>query len=229
MRRSPLAAIGSLLSDDTRAEILSALMDGRAHTGGELARHVGVSPSTASEHLSLLLDGGMVTVEAQGRYRYFRLAGPDVAELLERVGAAAPDGNAPLGRAPAARTPADLAYVRTCYDHLAGTLGVAIHDRLLAGGHVAPQDGGLCLTASGRALLTGLGVDTEALDRSRRPLVRGVPGLDGATAPPRRRRGGGAAHGAARQRLGPPGARPRSLRVTTTGRTALAEHLGVGD
>lgn len=90
MARSQLSVIGSLLADDTRAEILTLLMDGRAHTGSELARQLGVSPSTTSEHLSKLLDAGIVAVKAQGRHRYFRLASNEVAELLETLGATPP-------------------------------------------------------------------------------------------------------------------------------------------
>ena len=105
---SELVRIGSLLADPTRAEILVALMDGRARTGSELARHVGVAASTASEHLGKLLDASMVRVEPQGRDRYWRLAGPSVAELLEALGA-----NAAAVMPASPRAPAGLARVRT--------------------------------------------------------------------------------------------------------------------
>jgi DNA-binding transcriptional ArsR family regulator len=165
----PLARIGTLLGDPTRAEMLSALLDGRAHTVGELARHAGVAASTASEHLSRLLDGGVVVVTPQGRHRYYRLAGPEVAAVLEAV-SALPD--APVGPAAAARprVPAALAHARSCYDHLAGTVGVALHDRLAETGSLRPD--GVALTDAGRALLHGLGVDPDVPVTSRRPYVR---------------------------------------------------------
>src|SRR4051812_16876750 len=87
MALAQLTRIGALLADTTRAQFLTVLMDGRARTGSELARHAGVAPSTASEHLSRLLDAGIIAVEAQGRHRYFRLAGPDIARMLESLGA----------------------------------------------------------------------------------------------------------------------------------------------
>lgn len=162
-----LSIVGSMLADETRAEILCALMDGRAHTGGELARFLGVAPSTASEHLSKLLDAGLVAGEAQGRHRYFRLAGAPVADLLEAVGAAPIDTPLPAPKAPAA-----LQYARTCYNHLAGDLAVQIYDQLRADGHVAPFEDKLNLTASGETLLSDLGVNVTNVRKPGQATVR---------------------------------------------------------
>jgi DNA-binding transcriptional ArsR family regulator len=160
-----LARVGALLADPSRAAILLALMDGRAHTGSELARHVGIAQSTASEHLSKLLDGRMVAVEAQGRHRYFRLADPSVAGLLETLGMTEVPGP------PTPRPPPALAYARTCYDHLAGELAVAIYDGLVAGGHLV--DGEYpALTSSGTSFLAGIGVDLESARSPGRPQAR---------------------------------------------------------
>lgn len=220
MRRSQLAAIGSLLGDDTRAELLTALMDGRAHTGGELARHAGVSASTASEHLSRLLDSGMVAVEAQGRHRYFRLAGAHIAELLETVGAASTPPQPHGGR-----RAADLTYARSCYDHLAGELAVRIFDQLCRGGHIGGDAHHLHVTTSGFALLERLGVDSDALRAARRPMARAC--LDWTE---RRHHLAGAAGAALFTALRATGwvrhgARPRSVVVTAAGRDGLARHF----
>lgn len=225
MTRSQLATIGSLLSDDTRAGLLTALMDNRAHTGGELARHLGVSPSTASEHLSKLLDAGLVTVEAQGRHRYFRLAGPQIAQLLETIGAA----TTPPPASPKPRAPAALAFARTCYDHLAGELAVHIYDKLAADGHLVETDHHLRLTGSGIQLLIELGIDMRSHTSSRRPTV--LKCLDWTE---RRHHLAGAAGAALLELLlergwAVPGRKPRSIRITPSGRTEIAAHLGYPD
>jgi DNA-binding transcriptional ArsR family regulator len=163
-----LVRIGSLIADATRAEILTALMDGRARTGSELARHVGVAPSTASEHLSKLLDASMVTVEAQGRHRYWRLAGPAVATLLEMLGA-----NAAAVGPPAPPAPRGLRVARSCYDHLAGELAVVVFDRLVGDGVLLDVDHHLTVTPSGIERFATWGVDVAALQQVRsRPLAR---------------------------------------------------------
>lgn len=167
MARTSLSTLGSLLADETRSEILNALMDGRAHTGGELARFVGVAPSTASGHLSKLLDAGVVTVNPDGRHRYFRLANQEIADLLEKIGAVPLSSPVPAPRAPSA-----LLYARTCYKHLAGQLAVQIYDQLLANGHIEPFEDKLNLTASGEQLLGELGVDLTDLRKPRQATVR---------------------------------------------------------
>lgn len=217
-----LARLGSLLADETRAEILCALMGGRAHTGSELSRHIGVAPSTISEHLSKLLDGDVVAVEAQGRHRYWRLADRRVAELLETLGAHATTPADP-------KAPAELTYARTCYDHLAGQLAVEIFDQLVADGHLAYDDGGghLVVTGSGFELLATIGVDTEAIRAATRTTAR--PCLDWTQ---RRHHLAGAAgqellSALAANGWATPGPRPRSIRITETGRTEIPEAFGL--
>ena len=210
-----IARLGALLADESRAEILCALMDGRAHTGSELSRHVGIAASTTSEHLSRLLDADIVTVEAQGRHRYWRLADPRVAELLETLGANATHPADP-------RAPADLAHARTCYDHLAGQLAVAIYEQLRADRHLVDVDGHLSISRSGYDLLAAVGADTDAIRSAKRVTAR--PCLDWTQ---RRHHLAGAAGQALLAACTAngwiqPGNRPRSMRVTEAGRTQIA-------
>lgn len=167
-----IARLGAALSSESRAALLYALLGGTAHTNAELARHLGLAPSTVSEHVGVLLDARLVEVAAQGRHRYVRLAGERTAALLEHVGVVAgATGDGP----DAPRLPAALAYARACYGHLAGRLGVALHDALHACGAVERSpDGHLTLTPAGRTRLTAAGIDLGA--RTDRPLVR--PCLD---------------------------------------------------
>jgi DNA-binding transcriptional ArsR family regulator len=157
MTAASVAGLGRLLGDPTRLALLDALLDGRAYTVTELRRRVGVAPSTASEHLARLLDGGLLAMEAQGRHRYYRLCGPDVAAMLESLYGFDAARSVPPRRT---RVPADVAFARTCYDHLAGTVAVGLADHLAATGMVVAGDP--ALTDAGRDVLAGLGV---ALDR----------------------------------------------------------------
>jgi DNA-binding transcriptional ArsR family regulator len=176
-RREPAGAgaagVAALLADGTRAGFCLALLDGRAWTPTELARHAGVAPSSATEHLNVLVRGGLLTEERQGRHRYVRLAGPDAAELVEALAAFAPPDPPPPTLSAAGRRHA-LAQARTCYDHLAGALGVAITDAMAERGLLSWTPG-LRLTPSGEAWLTTLGLP-PAPAASRRPAVR--PCLD---------------------------------------------------
>ncbi|MFE2721917.1 ArsR/SmtB family transcription factor [Kitasatospora sp. NPDC059327] len=226
-----LAQLAGLLADPTRAAFCTALLDGRAWTAGELARHAGVAPSTASEHLSRLVAGGLLAEERQGRHRYVRLADPAAATLIEDLAAFAA-GTGPAGPGPrtlheSTRLSAE-ARARTCYDHLAGRLGVAVTEAVLARGLVA-DDGGLAVTTAGREWLAGLGVGlpVHAGRPGGRPLVRGC--LDWTE-----RRGHlGGVFGAVLcraaldrawvERIGS----GRALRVTPAGDRALRELLGV--
>ncbi|WP_040866156.1 ArsR/SmtB family transcription factor [Nocardia exalbida] len=175
-RGTELAGLAALLADRTRADICLALVDGRAWTAGELARHTGVAPSTATEHLDRLRDGGLVVEHRQGRHRYLRLAGPQVAELLETMVAHLGPSAAPVTGLRTATVAAGLARGRTCYDHLAGRLGVAVTDAMTARGLLS-GDSGFALTGSGAAWLTGpMGIDPAALRATRRPVAR--PCLD---------------------------------------------------
>ncbi|MFG2139487.1 helix-turn-helix domain-containing protein [Streptomyces sp. NPDC048650] len=168
-----LARLAGLLADRTRAVFCLALIDGRAWTAGELAAYAQVAPSTASEHLTRLTEGGLLVEHRQGRHRYVRLASPRVAELIESLTAHLDPPTAPPRGLRAAGASAALARGRTCYDHLAGRLGVAITDAMTTRGLV-DQSGGFALTDAGRGWLTdGLGIDPAALRAGRRPQARG--------------------------------------------------------
>lgn len=167
-----LAAFAALLADETRAAFALALLDGRAWTAGELARHGRVAPSTASEHLGKLVAGGLLTEERQGRHRYVRLADDRVAHLVEELAAHASPGPPPAPRSLRESTVAGaLARGRTCYDHLAGRLGITITGAMTASG-LLTQDAGFALTDSGTRWFADLGIDLSAA-KGRRPLVRG--------------------------------------------------------
>ncbi|MEU9311334.1 winged helix-turn-helix domain-containing protein [Streptomyces sp. NPDC048256] len=134
--RAPgLAALAGLIADETRAVCLLALLDGRAWTAGELARHAGVAPSTLSEHLGKLVAGGLLAEERQGRHRYVRLADTRVAQLVEDLAVQVAPHPAHRPRTlRAASAGSAMARGRTCYDHLAGRLGIAVTDALTARG-----------------------------------------------------------------------------------------------
>jgi DNA-binding transcriptional ArsR family regulator len=161
-----LAEVAAVLADNSRATMCLALIDGRAWTVTELANAARVAPSTASEHVRTLADAGFVRTLKQGRHRYIRLAGPRVAELIERLADHA-DPAPPKGLRATVRA-RRLAAARTCYDHLAGRLGVAFRDGMLAEGLIDDRDG-LAVTRHGRNTLAELGVE---LPTTRRPLLR---------------------------------------------------------
>lgn len=153
-----MAAIAALLGDPARANILNALMDGRALTAKELAFAAHVSPQTTSGHLSKLTDAGLLAGEKQGRHRYFRLASPLVGQMLEAVLAVA---GAERPRAPW-RGGEALRTARTCYDHLAGRLAVAVTDALVARAYVTLSADGGEVTAAGHAFLQAFGAEPAA-------------------------------------------------------------------
>jgi hypothetical protein len=148
-----------------------ALLSGRALTSAELAHLAGVSPATATEHLHQLIEGGIVSVVSQGRHRYHRLAGPEVAEVLEALTRLAPPARVTSLRQ--SRSAAALAEARTCYDHIAGRLGVDLYDGMLAAGVLCHERGGLLLGAN-RDVLDRLEivVDLDAGGTGVRPLLR---------------------------------------------------------
>lgn len=172
-----IAVIGSLIGEPARAAILMALMDGQALTATELAGCANVTPQTASSHLARLTAADLLKVEKQGRHRYHRLASPDIARLLESMTQIA-SGAGP-SRPTISVGPRDEAMraARTCYDHIAGRLGVAIADALAAKGVVEFDDGAGIITAHGVAFLDETGIELDSRGRrSKRPLCR--PCLD---------------------------------------------------
>ncbi len=162
--------VAALLGDPARANMLTALVAGTALTAGELAREAGVTAQTASSHLAKLQAGGLVSVRRQGRHGYFTLADPDVAAVLEGLMSLA----IRTGRQRTRPGPSDpaLRRSRVCYDHLAGELGVALYDRLVARGLLHEEDAGLTLTADGESFFEAFGVDLGRLRSSRRPLCK---------------------------------------------------------
>ena len=168
--QADIASIGALLGDDARAAIVLTLLGGEAVPAGELARRAGVSPSGASAHLKRLRDGGLVTQESVGRHRYFRLSSPELAEALESLARVAPVR--PVSSFRESEGTRALKRARTCYDHLAGELGVAVADAFVERRLLTRTDDAFSLTDEGGAWLGSLGIDLGAVARSRRSFAR---------------------------------------------------------
>jgi DNA-binding transcriptional ArsR family regulator len=161
------AGIAGLFADRSRAAMINQLLDGREHALSALAGAAGIAPSTAVGHVSLLERGGMVVSRRQGRNRLVRLAGPEVAAAYEALAELAPEGRVGSLRESTRRE--RLAAARTCYDHLAGRLGVALADAALAADALTSDFG---LGPNATAWFGRLGVDLDALPRGRRPFIR---------------------------------------------------------
>jgi DNA-binding transcriptional ArsR family regulator len=219
-----LAALASLLADETRATFCLALLDGRAWTAGELARYAGVAPSTASEHLGKLIAGGLLSEERQGRHRYVRFADAGSAHVVEDLAAHTAPGRAAPRSLRASGASSALARGRTCYDHLAGRLALAITEAMTARGLLL-QDTGFALTGPGTRWFGDLGV--ELVRTGRRPLVRSC--LDWTERKPHLAGIAGAAlcrHALDEGwcvRIGT----ARAVKVTPAGERALYERLGI--
>ncbi|MBV9523344.1 MAG: helix-turn-helix transcriptional regulator [Alphaproteobacteria bacterium] len=169
-----IATIAALVGNPARANVLTALLDGRALTAGELAYAAHVSPQTTSGHLAKLTEARLLVLQKRGRYSYYRLASPLIGRMLEGIMAVAADGAS--GYRPPWRGGEALRAARTCYDHLAGRLGVALADALVRQDHVVLADDGGVVTAAGEAFLAEFGVDIGAIARGRRAFCR--PCLD---------------------------------------------------
>ncbi len=221
----PMARIGAMISAPARALMLTELFDGRALTMTELAGIAGVSAATASEHLSLLLQGGFVTREKSGRHSYFRLASPQIAHALEQLVAQTAHVN--LADRPGNRPRTPIQQARLCYDHIAGHLGVAITDALVDKGALLPLGNDYELTSQGEVLLGSFGADIAKLRHSKRLFARQcldwserrhhVAGVVGATIADFAFANGWIER--ARER--------RVLLVTPKGQNALKKHLGL--
>ncbi|HEX6789044.1 MAG TPA: helix-turn-helix domain-containing protein [Gaiellaceae bacterium] len=168
--QADIALLGALLADDARASMVLTLLGGDAIPAGELARRAGVSPSGASAHLKRLREGGLVTQESVGRHRYFRLASPELAEALESLARVAPVRPASSFRE--SESTRALKHARTCYDHLAGELGVAVADALVDRGVLTRTDEAFAVTDAGTTWLASLGIDVEEVAASRRSFAR---------------------------------------------------------
>jgi DNA-binding transcriptional ArsR family regulator len=169
---SDIAPVAALLADRARAAMLTVLLDGRPLSAGELARAAGVSAATASSHLGKLLDGELVTVVKQGRHRYYRLKGAEVAAVIEALSLISPLVQVrSLRQSSQAKV---LEQARTCYDHLAGRAGVALFDAMIGRGLIEPtggeqpEDSAYEVTPKGEESLRSIGVDVAAARRARR-------------------------------------------------------------
>jgi DNA-binding transcriptional ArsR family regulator len=226
---SDLASLAALLADPTRAAMCLALLDGRAWTAGELAAHTRVSPSTATEHLHRLVNAGLLVERRQGRHRYVQLADASVAHLLEDLSARLEPRQDSVRGLRAATADAALRRGRTCYDHLAGRLGVAVTDAMTKAG-LLDQTGGFALTETGLGFLTDtLGLEPADLRCGKRPLARGC--LDWTERRPHLAGTAGAKlcqkflDNAWVARIGS----GRAVRLTPTGKAALWDLLGLSD
>jgi DNA-binding transcriptional ArsR family regulator len=171
--KAALAEIGALVGDPGRASMLAALLDGRALTASEMAAQAGVAAQTASGHLAKLAASGLIVVRRQGRHRYHALASPEVARMLESItemAAARHDGRAAMAPRLGPKDAA-LRAARTCYDHLAGRLAVAIADAMSDRSLIEIERDGGILTHAGQAFLEDFGIDLSRTP-SRRVLVR---------------------------------------------------------
>jgi len=220
-----VARFAGLLADRSRAAMCLALLDGRAWTAAELADHAGIGRPTASEHLNQLVAAGLLSETRQGRHRYLRLANAEIAQILESLAVAAGQP-APARSLRTVRAAADLAAGRTCYDHLAGSLGVCLFEAMVSGGILATE-GGVLVTEYGRSWFAELGGREAFLGSGSRPLVRSC--LDWTE---RRPHLAGTLGAVLRRQLTDRGwlvPRPgsRAVRVTPEGERALAGLLGV--
>jgi DNA-binding transcriptional ArsR family regulator len=181
MSRDPeprFARIAAMIADPTRARMLTHLLGSEHVTAGELARAAGITPQTASAHLSKLVDAALVAIRSQGRHRYFRLANGDIAHALEALSLVAESDASSTAAKDRWSTGAfrSLREARSCYGHLAGRLGVALHDALVERRALAHDGEAFRLTDEGRATLHTLGLDADTVKTSRRGIV--YPCLD---------------------------------------------------
>jgi DNA-binding transcriptional ArsR family regulator len=220
-----MAEVAALVGDPARANILAALMGGRALTAGELTHAAGVSPQTTSGHLGKLADGRLIACVKQGRHRYYRIATHRVAEMLEGIMAVVAD--APPRHRPPSKLDDAMRVARTCYDHFAGKLGVGLTDALRGHGYVTLSDEGGEVTNSGVAFFEKFGVDLDAARSRRRIFCR--PCLDWTE---RRPHLGGSVGAVLAQRCFDLGwlermKDGRALTITRTGRRGLSETFGI--
>ncbi len=219
-----VAAAAGLFADRTRADLVAALLDGRALTAGELARATDVSAATASTHLRRLLDAGVLAVEAQGRHRYYRLVDERAANAFESLAALAPVR--PVRSLRQSRVAVELRVARTCYDHLAGQVAVLLADRCMETGVLTRGEHGFELGEHGAEQLTAFGLDLDEIRRARRSFAH--PCLDWSE---RRHHVAGALGAALLNRMVELGwltrrPRHRAVRVEPAGRRGLLEVFG---
>ena len=220
-----LSRAGSLVGDPSRATMLWSLLGGEARPASELAMLANVSPQTASNHLRLLVEAKFLRVESLGRNKFYRLNGPLVGVALESLAAAAHGKTAQGGIAQ--HSAPELVFARTCYDHLAGELGVAIRNRLEEMGCLREHAGEYRISPSGEKFLRGLGLDLDSARAKRRRFAYAcldwshrVPHLGGAL-------GAALLDWMFRQRLLASRKATRAVRLTEAGQKRLAQHFAL--
>jgi DNA-binding transcriptional ArsR family regulator len=160
MDADSITRVAGLIGEAGRIQMLTAMLDGNAHSASELAMAAAVSPQTASSHLAKMLSGGLVVSDRRGRQRLFRLKNSDVAVAIEALGALAQPGGSPAMP--------EIRFARTCYDHLAGVLAIALRNELLRRGALGHEEDAFSVTAKGNDLLRSLDIDVDSLRRLRR-------------------------------------------------------------
>jgi DNA-binding transcriptional ArsR family regulator len=223
----PIAEIAALVGNPGRANLLAALLGGRALTATELAYEAHVSPQTTSGYLARLTEARLLVRQRQGRYSYYRLASPLVGRMLESIMAVAADE--PLRRRAPWRGDEALRTARTCYDHLAGRLGVALADALAAERRIVLADDGGQVTARGARFLQEFGIDVETIERRRRTFCR--PCLDWSERRPHLAGSVGAALAARCFALGwiKRARESRAVMILPAGRRGFSEMFGIGE
>ncbi|MDO7905554.1 winged helix-turn-helix domain-containing protein [Paenibacillus sp. JX-17] len=164
------SVIASFVSEPSRAAMLTLLMDGRYHTAGELACAAGVKAQTASYHLSMMVDGGVLDTKKQGRHRYFGIVNAQVAGIMELLLSAAP--RLPVRSLRQAEEDAAIRHARTCYDHLAGRTGVLLTEAMVRLGVLLEDEEDYRVTDKGESFFASLGIDLELARRKRRSFAR---------------------------------------------------------
>ncbi|HEX2281001.1 MAG TPA: helix-turn-helix domain-containing protein [Thermomicrobiales bacterium] len=165
-----VATVGTLIGQPARAQMLLLMLDGRGRTATELAESAGVTRSTASFHLAQLVDGRLVRVDRQGRHRYFRLAGPEIASLLKTM--LAVSGAPAHSEKRFGPRPTTMRRARMCYDHMAGELGIGVTDGLIRSGALIESGDDFQLTPAGARQLTDFGIDVAATRQKKRHFAR---------------------------------------------------------
>jgi DNA-binding transcriptional ArsR family regulator len=225
MNGPSIANVGALMGDPARSIMLTSLMSGQALTASELAYVAGVAAATASGHLAQLLDGGLLAVEKQGRHRYYRLAGPEVASAIEALmDLAEQSGQRSLRPGP---RDSQMRRARVCYDHLAGECGVELFTRLTRRKLIMLDEGAVTITSQGERQFAEFGIDVAALRAGKRPICRYLPRLERAPLASCRCAWGSTASSLIRPRMGPSRQRFSRNRVHTARRGELRAALRV--
>ncbi len=220
-----IAAVATLLAEPTRISMLIALSDGRAFTAGELAHQAKIAPSTASEHLTRLVDAGWIVVEKQGRHRFYHLGNPTIPEILENMSLLAPRMKVrSLGDSERAKA---VGKARLCYKHLAGQLGVALSDTFVSHQWLRETEAGYILEARGRAEFTAFGLCAPVLSKTETIVIPGH--IDWSE---RRHHIAGELGRALAERLFDLGwlqraHQSRAVYITQEGKEGLAQHFGL--